>query len=410
MKCRACGSIKLSTFMDLGHAPPSNFLLNKQQLDHYEKWYPLNILVCNKCYFVQTKDYFKPEEIFHSEYPYFSSNSSTFLEHSKNFINSCLEENIINKKSFVVEIASNDGYLLQFLKKLKIKNLGIEPTKSTADYSIKKGIPTINDFFTTKLSREIDKKYGKSDLIIANNVIAHIPDINDFIKGVKVLLNKEGIFTAEFQHLYNIIKYNQYDTLYHEHYSYLSLIALNNVIKSNNLKIFRVKKIPTHGGSLRVYISHSKSNYKIEKSFNDILNEEKKLGLNKINSYLTLKQNFLINKLKLLEFLTDLKLKNKKVIAYGAASKGNTMLNYCGIKNDLINFVVDKSESKVGKFLPGSHIRIKEISEIKRYKPDYIIIFPWNLIKEIKNELIFTKSWNCKLVTYIPKLKIHIFE
>jgi len=408
MKCRFCSKPLKHVLIDLGHAAPSNFFLEKKLNSKPEVWYPLVIYVCDKCWLVQTKDYLETDEIFSSNYHYFSSYSKDWLSQCKRYVDKITKKlELYKENKFVVEVASNDGYLLQYFKEKKIKNLGVEPTKSTAAIAKKKGLNVVQKFFNKNIANEIKKKYKKADLIIANNVLAHVPDINNFVKGFKVLLNKNGVATFEFQYLSNIIKYGQFDTLYHEHYSYLSLTFLKKLFKENNLKIYDVEKLPTHGGSLRVYVTHIDSRKNKETELCKKMFEKEKFdGMNKIKFYQ--KFNLKAEKIKydLLEFLIKIKKNKKKVMAYGAASKGNTLLNYCGIRKDLVSCIIDANVNKINKYAPGSHIKVVSEKNIQQEKPEYILILPWNLKNEIINQLKYIKKWKGKFLIPVPKLKI----
>ena len=364
--------------------PPSNSYLSKKDLNTHENYYPLKIYFCNNCYLVQTIDYVDKEIMFSENYSYFSSTSEFFLNHAKHFVEEISKDLKLNKNSLVYEVASNDGYLLKNFVKKKINCVGIEPTKSTAEYSKKYGFKVVQKFFTKKFSNDLKLKYGKADLLIGNNVLAHVPDILDFIQGVKNILKKDGTAVFEFPHLLNLLKYKQFDTIYHEHYSYLSVIFLVKILKSSRLKIYKIKKINTHGGSLRVYLAHENSKIKLDNSVSNIISEEKKNSLHKKITYTLFEKKIQKIKVNFLNYLIEQKKKRKKIYAYGAAAKGNTLINYFGIKADLIEGVFDKAKSKQGKFLPGSRIPILEPSKIVRKKPDLIIIFPWNIEKEIK--------------------------
>jgi 2-polyprenyl-3-methyl-5-hydroxy-6-metoxy-1,4-benzoquinol methylase len=405
MKCRNCNHELTNVFCDLQTCPPSNAMLTLDELNTIEKYFPLKVFVCEKCWLVQIDEIEKAEEIFNSEYTYFSSFSSTWLEHAEKYTEYMIDRFGYNDETKVIEIASNDGYLLQFFKAKGIKVLGIEPTSNTAEVAIKKGINCIVDFFNSKLA--IQSISNSADLILGNNVLAHVPDINDFVKGVKIALKKEGIATFEFPHLCKLIEFNQFDTIYHEHYSYLSLISVINIFEKNGLEIFDVQELNTHGGSLRIFAKHKEDTSKqISDTFRLLLAKEKKLGVDSLLYYEDFQQkaNFIRN--SFIEFLLNQKKLNKKIIAYGAAAKGNTLLNYSGIKgSDLISFVVDKSPFKQGKYLPGSRIPVLNESEILKFNPDYVIIFPWNLSKEISEQLKYIKKTGCKFVTFIPKFK-----
>lgn len=384
MNCRFCKSDLKVGVIDLHTSPPSNSYLSKKDLNTHENYYPLKIYFCNNCYLVQTIDYVDKEIMFSENYSYFSSTSEFFLNHAKHFVEEISKDLKLNKNSLVYEVASNDGYLLKNFVKKKINCVGIEPTKSTAEYSKKYGFKVVQKFFTKKFSNDLKLKYGKADLLIGNNVLAHVPDILDFIQGVKNILKKDGTAVFEFPHLLNLLKYKQFDTIYHEHYSYLSVIFLVKILKSSRLKIYKIKKINTHGGSLRVYLAHENSKIKLDNSVSNIISEEKKNSLHKKITYTLFEKKIQKIKVNFLNYLIEQKKKRKKIYAYGAAAKGNTLINYFGIKADLIEGVFDKAKSKQGKFLPGSRIPILEPSKIVRKKPDLIIIFPWNIEKEIK--------------------------
>lgn len=406
MKCRHCNNLLKQTFLDLGYAPPSNSYLNKKDLSKPEIYYPLKIRVCNKCWLVQTEDYAKAETFFTPDYAYFSSISSSWLLHAKKYSDKIIKELNLNKKSYVVEIASNDGYLLKNFIKKKIPCLGIEPTKSTADVAKKLKIPVIRKFFTESLSNKIVRDGKKADLIIGNNVFAHVPDINDFTKGIKVLLKQGGIVTLEFPHLMRLIEKRQFDTIYHEHFSYLSLNTISNIFSTFGLRIWKVEELATHGGSLRVYGCHENDSRPICLSVNKILKEEVNKGLLKLKTYVNFQKKIDQIKDNFLSFLIKQKRLSKKIVAYGAAAKGNTLLNFSGVKPDLLPFVFDAAKSKQGKFLPGSHIPILPPKELTKIKPDFLLILPWNIINEIKFKNPWIKKTKIKLVIAVPKLLI----
>ncbi len=405
-KCRFCLSNLEHVFCDLGFSPPSNSFLNKEELLAPEKYYPLKVQVCEKCYLVQINEFAKHDEIFNDNYAYFSSYSTSWLKHSKEYTEMMTKKLDLNSNSLVIEIASNDGYLLQYFNQNNIPVLGIEPTANTAKVAIKKGIPTKIDFFGKKLAKEISSDYN-ADLILGNNVLAHVPDINDFVSGLKYVLKPKGVVTFEFPHLLELIKHTQFDTIYHEHYSYLSLIFINKLFEKHSLKVFDVEQLNTHGGSLRVYAKHKNCQLhtQSERSL-QILDQELKFGLDQMEIYKkfqvlseNLKDNFI-------EFLINAKKNNKKVVGYGAAAKGNTFINFSGIKKDLISYVVDKSDFKQGKYLPGSHIPVKSEEYIKIDKSDFVIILPWNLKDEIISQLSYIKDWGGKFVVAIPELEV----
>ena len=357
MKCRFCSSVNLNLFIDLGMSPPSNSFLTVDQLNNPEIYLPLKLWICNDCFLVQIDEYKNAHEIFTNDYAYFSSYSTTWLEHSKNYVDMISKRLSLDGESLAIEIASNDGYLLQYFKEKNIPCLGIEPTANTAMVAKEKGINTITEYFTESKAKQVAIDYGKADLILGNNVFAHVPDINDFVKGLNELLKASGTITLEFPHLQTLIENNQYDTIYHEHFWYFSVYALQNVFKKHKLAIYDIEELPTHGGSLRLYIKHSENNsLPILLSVQNIVDTEIRNGIDKFDYYQAFVKRVSNNKLDILEFLIRQKKDGKKIAAYGAAAKGNTFLNYCGIKNDIIDFVVDASPIKQNKLLPGSHI------------------------------------------------------
>ncbi len=406
INCRHCDQETGFKFVDLGNSPPSNEYLPKDSLDKPEIFYPLQVYVCDKCWLVQTKDYSSGSDLFKEDYAYLSSTSSSWLEHCKKYVSEIVPDLNLNPSSFVVELASNDGYLLNYFKDFEIPCLGIEPTKGTAKIAKKKGIETLIKFFGYETALEVKNSYNKADLIIGNNVYAHVPDINDFTKGIKTLLNESGSITLEFPSLLSLINQNQFDTIYHEHFSYLSLTSVQNIFKTHGLRVWKIQNLNTHGGSLRVYGCHEEASMKTDSSVNKQLTEEKEAGLDQIDSYKNFQPSCKKIKLSLIKFLLEAKENNKKVIGYGAAAKGNTLLNYSGIKNDLIEYVCDGAEFKQNKYMPGSHIPIKHPSVLDSDNPDFIIIFPWNLANEISSLLKAKKNEGAKLVTFIPELKI----
>lgn len=407
MKCRFCSSENLNLFIDLGMSPLSNSFLTVDQLNNPEVYLPLKLWICNDCFLVQIDEYKNAHEIFNDDYAYFSSYSTTWLNHSKNYVDMISKRLNLNGESFAIEIASNDGYLLQYFKEKKIPCLGIEPTANTAKVAKDKGINTIMEYFTESKAKQIAIEFGKTDLILGNNVFAHVPNINDFVKGLKELLKASGTVTLEFPHLLKLIENNQYDTIYHEHFWYFSVYSLQNVFKKYNLSIYDIEELPTHGGSLRLYIKHSENNsIPILKSVQNIVDMEIRNGIDKFDYYQVFVKRVSNNKLDILEFLVKQKKDGKKIAAYGAAAKGNTFLNFCGIKNDIIDFVVDASPIKQNKFLPGSHIPVVSEEVLRIEKPDYVLIFPWNIKDEISNQISYIKDWGGKFVVSIPYLEI----
>jgi 2-polyprenyl-3-methyl-5-hydroxy-6-metoxy-1,4-benzoquinol methylase len=408
MNCRFCGTILKYELIDLGYAPPSNAFLSKDQLKRQEIHYPLKLFVCENCFLVQIDEYKKSREIFNAEYFYFSSFSKSWLDHAKNYAAMMINGFGYDCHSRIIEIASNDGYLLQFFKERGISTLGIEPAAGTAVEAQKKGIETIVDFFTKDLARSLAEKGRKADLLIGNNVLAHIPDLNDFVTGLKMVLEPAGIITMEFPHLMQIIEHGQFDTIYHEHYSYFSLMTVNNIFRKHGLEIFDVQKLPTHGGSLRIFAHHAEDRTRqILEGVFDLVEEEISKGLNSLSYYEHFQKKADQVKYDLLEFLIQKKIAGCKVAAYGAAAKGNTLLNYCGIKKDLVPFVVDASPHKQGRYLPGSHIPVLSENEIMIQKPDFILIMPWNIKEEIMAQLAYVRRWGGRFVIPIPCLTVN---
>ncbi len=407
MNCRFCKTPLHHVFIDLINSPASNSFLTKDQLNEPEIFYPLKVYTCDNCFLVQVDEYKKLDSIFSNDYVYFSSFSTSWLAHSKEYTDKMTKRFLLNGNSKVIEIASNDGYLLQYFKEKNIPVLGIEPASNTAKVALEKGIETVVDFFGIGLANKLVTKGIKADLLLGNNVLAHVPDIVEFVGGMKIILKDEGIITMEFPQLLQLIEHNQFDTIYHEHFSYLSLYTVRQIFESAGLKIFDVEELTTHGGSLRIYATHGK-NYKqtISDNVEALLQKEISKGINDLEYYNNFQQKALKVKLQLIDFLTSQKNENKKIAAYGAAAKGNTLLNYCGIKNDLIEFVVDANPNKQSKFLPGSHIPVMNEQELKKFKPDFVIIFPWNLKAEITEQLKYIRQWNGKFVTPIPALLI----
>ena len=371
-----------------------------------ETYFPLKVFVCEKCWLVQVDEIEKAENIFNDEYTYFSSYSSSWLAHAKNYADEMTDRFGYNQDSLVVEIASNDGYLLKNFKEKKIPVLGVEPTANTASLAKNMGIESIVDFFGSQLASE--KLLGKADLILGNNVLAHVPDINDFVKGVKLALKPNGVNTFEFPHVCKLIQYNQFDTIYHEHFSYLSLTALKTVFEKQGLEFFDVQELPTHGGSLRIFTKHKEDTSKeVLHSVANMLNMEKGLGVNTLKYYQGFQEKVEKIKCDFLQFLIQSKIEGKKVVGYGAAAKGNTLLNYCGIKGtDFIEYVMDASPYKQNRLIPGSRIPVFHPDKVKDSKPDFVIIFPWNLSDEISEQLSFIRDWGGKFVVAIPSLEI----
>lgn len=405
MKCRHCFSELTYTFLDLGFAPPSNAYLTKDDLTKPEKYYPLKVMVCDQCWLVQTEDYAQADELFDSEYAYFSSTSIGWLEHAKRYSEKMTEELSLNENSLVIEVASNDGYLLKNFVEKKIPCLGIEPTASTAKVARALGIPVLHEFFGEQLGRQLAQEGRQADLIAGNNVYAHVPDINDFTRGLKAALKPSGTITLEFPHLMRLIEFNQFDTIYHEHFSYLSLYTVSNIFKATGLRIWNVEELPTHGGSLRIYGCHEDDVRQSLPIVQVMLAQEKKRGLQNLSVYGSFQEKADTIKNNFLEFLIEQKKLGKKVAAYGAAAKGNTLLNYAGVKTDLLAFICDAAIAKQNKFMPGSHIPIVNPAELKKIRPDLVLILPWNIRSEIVQEYGEIYNWGGKFVVAIPDLK-----
>ena len=390
----------------MGFQPPSNAYLSEEDLSKAEITYPLRINVCTKCWLVQTEDYVNETDFFSPEYAYFSSTSTTWLNHAKQFCDSITQRLHLDKKSMVIEVASNDGYLLKNFVKKGIPCLGIEPTESTAKVSERMNIPTMKKFFGDKLAQELISDGYKADLVIGNNVFAHVPDINDFTSGIHTVLKPEGVVTLEFPHLMRLVEFNQFDTVYHEHFSYFSLHTVKEVFQHHNLRLFDVEKLSTHGGSIRVYGCRMESSKQPSNRVDELLKEEKLRGMQAEKYYKGFQNVADMIKNELLEFLIEKKKEGKIVAAYGAAAKGNTLLNYAGVKPDLIPFVCDAAEAKQGRYLPGSHIPILSPAKLKTAEIDYLIILPWNIASEIKQQNQFLTEKGVKFVTFIPELNI----
>ncbi|MBM2818966.1 MAG: methyltransferase protein [Nitrosarchaeum sp.] len=393
-------------FADLGQSPFSNSFLKKKDLKKKEKKFPLHVYVCTNCLLVQLEEFQTPKNIF-SEYAYFSSYSKTWLKHVEDYVGMMIKKYNYDKNSNIVEIASNDGYLLQYFLKKKISVLGIEPAKNIAKIARKKGIPTVTKFFGIETAKELATRNKKADLLIGNNVLAHVPDLNDFISGLRILLKSKGIITLEFPHILKLIQKNQFDTIYHEHFSYFSLLALKKIFSFHNLVIFDVDKLSTHGGSLRIYVKHKEDKTKKNSSkIHSLIKEEKQMGLDKISTYRNFQEKIIKLQNNIQKFFFDAKKKNNIVVGYGAPAKGNTLLNFCKIDTKFIKYTVDKNPYKQGLFLPGSHIPIKKPEKIHETKPDYVFILPWNLKDEIIKEIEYVRKWGCKFVIPIPKISI----
>ena len=408
MKCRHCHAELTLPLIDLGTAPPSNAYLSQQALRAPEKYYPLRVLVCTSCWLAQTEDYADADELFSADYAYFSSYSTTWLRHAEQYVTEIINRFDLNTNSHVVEVAANDGYLLQYVHERGIPCLGIEPTTSTANAARAKGINIIEEFFGINLATRLAAEDKQADLMVANNVLAHVPDINDFVAGFALLLKPTGVATFEFPHLLRMVSDNLFDTIYHEHYSYLSLIAVKQIFESNGLIVFDVEEIATHGGSLRVYAQRKDAGaHETSQRVKILLDREIKAEMNRITFYedFQSKANKITN--DLMAFLIEAQRLGKSVAGYGAAAKGNTLLNYAGIRPDLLHYVVDRNPAKQDKFLPGSRIQIVNEAHLKEHRPDYVVILAWNLGVEILDQLSYIREWGGKFVVAVPSIKIH---
>jgi SAM-dependent methyltransferase len=407
VKCRHCGAELELTLIDLGSAPPSNAYLDEQKLHAPEKWFPLRVLVCQQCWLVQTEDFASAGELFDADYAYFSSYSSSWLEHCQQFVADMVEHCGLSTGSHVVELAANDGYLLQYVKARNIPCTGIEPTASTAGAARAKGIPIIEEFFGVRLAQQLSAENKQADLVVANNVLAHVPDINDFVAGIPILLKSDGVASFEFPHLMRLMAETQFDTIYHEHFSYLSLTAVEAIFMAHGLSVYHVEELTTHGGSLRLFAQRRDTGEKVRQaSVDNMLAREREIGICNADYYAGFQQRADRVKDDLLAFLLEVKRQGKTVAAYGAAAKGNTLLNYAGIRPDLINFVVDSNPAKQNKYLPGSRIPIVEEKRLRQEKPDYVVILPWNIKTEIIRQLDYIRDWGAKVVTAVPNLEI----
>ena len=405
--CRFCDTTLEHTFVDLGMSPLCESYLTPEQLNEMEPFYPLHVYVCDRCFLVQLLEYVNPQEIF-SEYAYFSSYSDSWLQHAKSYTEKMTQRFGLNSSSQVVEIASNDGYLLQYFVAQKIPVLGIEPAANVATVATNKGIPTLVKFFGEKTANELVAKGKQADLVLGNNVLAHVPDLNDFVKGIKVLLKPEGVITMEFPHLMRLIEENQFDTIYHEHFCYFSFITVEKVFAAHGLRIFDVEELSTHGGSLRIYGCHIEDKSKqTSVQVKELKAREEAAGFNNIENYFSFSKKVEETKFKLLDFLITAKREGKSIAGYGAPGKGNTLLNYCGIRSDFIDYTVDRNPYKQGKLLPGTHIPIFHPDKIKETKPDYLLILPWNLKNEVMAQMSYVRDWGCQFVVPIPHVNIY---
>jgi SAM-dependent methyltransferase len=405
--CRFCSAELRNTFVDLGMSPLCETYPTAAEFVLGEMFYPLHVFVCEKCFLVQLEAFESPEKIF-SEYLYFSSYSDSWLKHCESYTSKVTERFRLGAESFVVEVASNDGYLLQYFVKSGIPVLGIEPAANVAKVAVEKGVPSLARFFGTQLAIELAGKGKTADLVIGNNVLAQVPDLNDFVEGLKLLLKPQGVLTLEFPHLLKLIEHNEFDTIYHEHFSYFSLLTTVAILQAHGLKVFDVEEIPTHGGSLRVYASRVEDRtHAVQPSVEALIQVEKNSGLALISGYEAFAQQVKQTKFALLDFLVTAAREGKTVAGYGAPGKSATLLHYCGIGKDLIQYTVDRSPHKQGRFLPGTHIPIYHPDRLRETKPDYVVILPWNLKDEITAQLHYIREWGGRFVVPIPKVAIY---
>jgi 2-polyprenyl-3-methyl-5-hydroxy-6-metoxy-1,4-benzoquinol methylase len=411
VKCRHCRNELTLTLIDLGSAPPSNAYLSNETLHAPEKWFPLRVLVCEKCWLVQTEDFAQADELFAPDYAYFSGFSSTWLSHSECYVTEMVQRFKLHAGSHVVEVGANDGYLLQYVQARNIPCTGIEPTASTAAAARAKGIAVVESFFGVHLAEELIVHGKSADLLVVNNVLAHVPDINDFVAGCAILLKPQGVATFEFPHLMKLVTENQFDTIYHEHFSYLSLTTVSRIFAANGLDIFDVEELPTHGGSLRVYARRADTPERCRDNTasartKTLLNKETAAGLNTAAFYRGFQMRAEEVKNKFLSFLLEAQAGGLKVAAYGAAAKANTLLNFAGVRPDLLPYVVDRNAAKQGKYMPGSRIPIADETLLRETRPDYVIIFPWNIRDEISGQLDYIRQWSAQFAVAVPCLEV----
>jgi SAM-dependent methyltransferase len=403
--CRFCGG-SLAEFVDLGMSPLCESYLNKDQLNSMEPFYPLAAYVCRDCLLVQLREYVTPREIF-SEYAYFSAYSDTWLDHARRYAETLSKRLHLGSTSWVIELGSNDGYLLQFFVEKGIPVLGIDPAENVANAAEKRGVPTLVKFFDVETASALAESGTRADLVIGNNVLAQVPDLNSFVKGISIILKTGGVCTIEFPHLLKTIDGNQFDQVYHEHFSYFSGLTAERIFAAHRMRVFDIDELPTHGGSLRIYACHDNDDsHPTLASVSDLLRRERQAGLHRLETYAAFANRVRVTKRKLLSFLIDAKSGNKSLAGYGAPGKGNTLLNYCGIRRDFLDYTVDRNPYKHGKYLPGTHIPIFPPEKIFETKPDYVLILPWNLKDEIVSQLASIRSWNAKFVVPIPEVTV----
>jgi SAM-dependent methyltransferase len=405
--CRFCAKGLKHTFVDLGMSPLCQTHIEEHQLNHMEPFYPLHAYVCGKCFLVQLDEYVAPEDIF-TEYAYFSSYADSWVQHAKDYTDMVVEHFGLGPDSLVVEIASNDGYLLQHFVNRKIPVLGVEPAANVAKVAVEKGIRTTVQFFGKETASGIAGEYGKADLLLGNNVLAHVPNLNDFVAGMKVMLKSDGVITMEFPHLLQLMANNQFDTIYHEHFSYFSFSTVEQVFAAHGLTLFDVEEIPTHGGSLRIFGRHDEDTEKrVTDRVSELRDREHRMGFLGLETYSDFEERVKETKRNLLEFFINAKRAGKSIVGYGAPGKGNTLLNYCGIRQDFLDYTVDRNPYKQGKYTPGTRIPICNPDKIRETKPDYIFLLPWNLKAEIMGQLSYVRDWGGQFVVPIPEVKVY---
>lgn len=405
--CRFCNTPLDITFLDLGVSPLANTYLKPEQLNQMEPFYPLHAYICSNCLLVQLEVFESPEKIF-GEYAYFSSYSDSWLQHAKAYTEKMVNRFGYDEKSLVVEIASNDGYLLQYFIEKRVPVLGIEPAVNVAEYANKKGIPTLVTFFNEALARQLVAEGTTADLVLGNNVLAHVPEVNDFIRGMKIVLKPHGVITMEFPHLMRLMLENQFDTIYHEHFSYFSFTTVEKIFAAHGLVLFDVEELPTHGGSLRIYARHAEDETKpVGEAVRELREREEALGFTRLETYLSFAEKVKETKRKLLTFLIGAKRQGKTIVGYGAPAKGNTLLNYAGVRTDFLDYTVDRSPYKQGHYLPGSRIPIYAPEKIRETRPDYVLILPWNIKDEIMEQMAFIREWGGKFVVPVPETIVY---
>jgi len=404
--CRFCKNNLKHSFIDLGMSPLANSYISHDKLNKMEPFYPLHAFICDQCFLVQLNEFESPENIF-SDYAYFSSYSQSWLEHASTYVNTMVKRFGLDADSQVIEVASNDGYLLQYFKEKNIPVLGIEPAANVAKVAVNSGIQTITEFFGVNTARELASSGKRADLLLGNNVLAHVPDLNDFVEGLKILLKKTGVITLEFPHLQRLMEHAQFDTIYHEHFSYFSFVTIQKVFTAHGLSLFDVEELKTHGGSLRVYVKHDEDTSKpVSENVSRLMTRETESGFTDIDFYLSFEGMVKNTKRNVLEFLIRAKRESKSIVGYGAAAKGNTLLNYCGVRTDFIDYVVDRSPHKQNHFLPGTHIPVCSPDRVKETRPDYLLILPWNLKDEVMEQMHYVRDWGCKFLTFIPDINV----